>query len=150
MLGKSATARFGAVTATLYATATGALMLIPPASPSRAGRSSQTEMRRGLGLDRVPRRVRTVLAFVFFYEGVSRIGASRATAFALLVPIFGVLGSVLVLGRASVPAPSSAVSRSSRGSGSYRSRPRNRSFQADFGPGLYKPIKKCTRNEERV
>ena len=40
----------------------------------------------------------TVLAFVFFYEGVSRIGASRATAFALLVPIFGVLGSVLVLG----------------------------------------------------
>ena len=40
----------------------------------------------------------TVLAFVLFYEGVSRIGASRATAFALLVPIFGVLGSVLVLG----------------------------------------------------
>jgi hypothetical protein len=28
----------------------------------------------------------TVLAFVFFYEGVSRIGPSRATAFALLVP----------------------------------------------------------------
>jgi len=40
----------------------------------------------------------TVLAFVLFYEGVSRIGPSRATAFALLVPIFGVLGSVLVLG----------------------------------------------------
>ena len=39
-----------------------------------------------------------LVAFVFFYEGVSRIGASRATAFALLVPIFGVLGSVLVLG----------------------------------------------------
>jgi drug/metabolite transporter (DMT)-like permease len=40
----------------------------------------------------------TVLAFVFFYEGVSRIGPARAAAFAMLVPIFGVLASVLLLG----------------------------------------------------
>jgi drug/metabolite transporter (DMT)-like permease len=35
---------------------------------------------------------------VFFYEGVSRIGAARASAFAFLVPIFGVLSSVALLG----------------------------------------------------
>jgi drug/metabolite transporter (DMT)-like permease len=39
-----------------------------------------------------------VLAFVLFYEGVRLLGASAAAAFALLVPIFGVLSSVLVLG----------------------------------------------------
>ncbi len=39
----------------------------------------------------------TVLAFVFFYEGVIRVGAGRAASFAFLVPIFGVLSSVAVL-----------------------------------------------------
>ena len=39
----------------------------------------------------------TVLGFVAFYEGVRLIGAARASSFALLVPIFGVLSSVLVL-----------------------------------------------------
>ena len=39
----------------------------------------------------------TVLGFVAFYEGVRLIGAARASSFALLVPIFGVLSSVIVL-----------------------------------------------------
>jgi drug/metabolite transporter (DMT)-like permease len=39
-----------------------------------------------------------VLAFVLFYEGVSRIGPARAASFAMLVPIFGVLSSVVLLG----------------------------------------------------
>jgi drug/metabolite transporter (DMT)-like permease len=39
----------------------------------------------------------TVLAFVLFYEGLKRIGPGRATSFALLVPVFGVLGAVLLL-----------------------------------------------------
>lgn len=39
-----------------------------------------------------------MLAFVFFYEGVKRIGAARATTFAFLVPIFGVVSSVIMLG----------------------------------------------------
>ena len=98
VLGKSATARFGAVTATLYATATGALMLIP----FSIGESGWSKLADGDAAALVSilylAVFGTVLAFVLFYEGVSRIGASRATAFALLVPIFGVLGSVLVLG----------------------------------------------------
>jgi drug/metabolite transporter (DMT)-like permease len=39
----------------------------------------------------------TAFGFVAFYEGVRMIGAARASSFALLVPIFGVLSSVLVL-----------------------------------------------------
>jgi drug/metabolite transporter (DMT)-like permease len=45
----------------------------------------------------------TVLAFVLFYEGVSRIGPARAAAFAMLVPIFGVLSSVVILDEALGP-----------------------------------------------
>jgi drug/metabolite transporter (DMT)-like permease len=40
----------------------------------------------------------TVVGFVAFYEGVRLIGSARASSFALLVPIFGVLSSVVVLG----------------------------------------------------
>jgi drug/metabolite transporter (DMT)-like permease len=98
VLGKSATARFGAVTATLYATATGAIMLLP-FSIAESGWSKLSGGDAAALVSILYLAVfGTVLAFVFFYEGVSRIGASRATAFALLVPIFGVLGSVLVLG----------------------------------------------------
>jgi len=98
VLGKSATARFGAVTATLYATATGALLLLP----FSIGESGWSELANADGSAWASilylAVFGTVLAFVLFYEGVSRIGASQATAFALLIPIFGVIGSVLVLG----------------------------------------------------
>ena len=39
----------------------------------------------------------TVFAFVFFVEGVKRIGAGPASAFAFLVPIIGVVSSVILL-----------------------------------------------------
>jgi drug/metabolite transporter (DMT)-like permease len=97
VLGKSATARFGAVTATLYATATGTLLLLPLAL-AQSGWSQLGGADGAAWASIVYLAVfGTVLAFVLFYEGVSRIGASRATAFALLVPIFGVLASVLIL-----------------------------------------------------
>ena len=97
VLGKFATARFGAVTATLYATATGTLLLLPFAL-AESGWSQLPDARRSAWASILYLAVfGTVLAFVFLYEGVSRIGASRATAFALLVPIFGVLGSVVIL-----------------------------------------------------
>jgi drug/metabolite transporter (DMT)-like permease len=97
VLGKSATARFGAVTATLYATTTGTLLLLPLALAqsgwSQLGGADEAAWASIAYLAVFG----TVLAFVLFYEGVSRIGASRAAAFALLVPIFGVLASVLIL-----------------------------------------------------
>ena len=98
VLGKSATARFGAVTATLYATATGTLLLLP-FSLAESGWSKLAGADGSAWASILYLAVfGTVLAFVLLYEGVSRIGASQATAFAMLVPIFGVLASVIVLG----------------------------------------------------
>jgi len=97
VLGKSATARFGAVTATFYATTTGALLLLPFAI-AESGWSQLAEADGSAWASMLYLAVfGTVLAFVLFYEGVSRIGASRAAAFALLIPIFGVAASVLIL-----------------------------------------------------
>jgi drug/metabolite transporter (DMT)-like permease len=97
VLGKGATERFGAVTATLYATATGTLLLLP-FSLAESGWSRLADGDGAAWASIFYLAVfGTVLAFVLFYEGVSRIGPSRATAFALLVPVFGVLGSVFVL-----------------------------------------------------
>jgi drug/metabolite transporter (DMT)-like permease len=45
----------------------------------------------------------TVVAFLWFYEGVQRIGASRTAVFINLVPVFGVAIGAFVLGE-SVPA----------------------------------------------
>jgi drug/metabolite transporter (DMT)-like permease len=97
-IGKPATERFGAVTATFYATAAGTLMLIPFGLAERGW--------RGLGDAGVDAWLPiaylgifgTVVAFVLLYEGVRRIGSSPALSFALLVPVFGVLSSVAILG----------------------------------------------------
>jgi drug/metabolite transporter (DMT)-like permease len=98
ILGTKATARFDTVTATLYGTASGTLMLLPFSFAGggwgelAAGSVETWVSVAYLGV------FGTVLAFVFFYEGLTRIGPSRAMSFALLVPIFGVLGAVLLLG----------------------------------------------------
>jgi len=98
VLARHASHRFSAVSVTLYGTALGTLVLIPPA------------LLEG-GLDRVaaapPAALAgiaylavfgTVAAFVLLNMGVGRIGAARASAFALLVPVIGVLSSVVMLG----------------------------------------------------
>jgi drug/metabolite transporter (DMT)-like permease len=98
VIGRPATARFGPVAATLYACATGTLMLIP-FSFAGGGWPELVRADAAAWASVVYLAVfGTVLGFVFFYEGISRIGASRAIAFALLVPIFGVLGSMVILG----------------------------------------------------
>ena len=97
VIGKRATARFGAVGATLYATAVGTVLLVPfsfleggwddlAGAPAEAWISIAYLAVFG-----------TVIGFVLFYEGVRRIGPSSAISFTLLVPIFGVLSSVLIL-----------------------------------------------------
>jgi drug/metabolite transporter (DMT)-like permease len=97
LAGRRATARYGSVSANVYATAAGTVLLLPftfldggwaPLFHAPAGAIAGIAYLSVIG---------TVLGFVAFYEGVRRIGAARASSFALLVPIFGVLSSVLVL-----------------------------------------------------
>jgi drug/metabolite transporter (DMT)-like permease len=45
----------------------------------------------------------TVVSFVTFYVGVQRIGAARAAAFAVLIPLFGVAATVTLLGESLEP-----------------------------------------------
>jgi drug/metabolite transporter (DMT)-like permease len=104
LAGREAVARFGSVGSNVLATAGGSLLLLPVtflgggwgrlgAAPAQAWASIGYLSLLG-----------TVLAFVLFYEGVRLIGAARAASFALLVPIVGVLSSVLVLGERLRPA----------------------------------------------
>src|SRR5215204_1860895 len=98
LIGRPAIARFGAVTSTLYATATGTAMLIPFSLAEQGWNDLQDAGADGWLPILYLAVFGTVLAFVLFYEGVSRIGPARASAFAMLMPIFGVLASVLLLG----------------------------------------------------
>lgn len=98
LIGRPAIARFGAVTATLYATATGTLMLIPFSLAEQGWGDLSKASWDGWAPILYLGVFGTVLAFVLFYEGVKRIGPARAAAFAMLVPIFGVLSSVVLLG----------------------------------------------------
>lgn len=98
VLAKLASRRFDAVSTTLYGTALGTLILVPPAlAENGIGTllAAPWEAVAGIAYLAV---FGTVAAFVLLNLGVARIGAARASAFALLVPIVGVLSSVAILG----------------------------------------------------
>jgi drug/metabolite transporter (DMT)-like permease len=98
VLARIASRRFDAVSTTLYGTALGTLILIPLALTERGGEAlagAPIEALAGIGYLAV---FGTVAAFVLLNLGVARIGAARASAFALLVPVVGVLTSVALLG----------------------------------------------------
>lgn len=98
VIARVASRRFSAVSATLYGTAFGTLVLIPAAILEGGGASIATAPAGALLSIAYLTVFGTVLAFVFLNMGVARIGAARASAFALLVPIIGVLSSVALLG----------------------------------------------------
>lgn len=45
----------------------------------------------------------TVVGYFFYVEGVSKIGASKAAIFSNLIPVFGVISSILLLGENASP-----------------------------------------------
>jgi drug/metabolite transporter (DMT)-like permease len=82
---------------TTYTTALGALSVLPIVQPATLGRlidSTWTEF----GVVVYVGAVALGGGFYLWYLGLSRLGAARAGSFALLVPLFGVLGGVLFLG----------------------------------------------------
>jgi drug/metabolite transporter (DMT)-like permease len=104
LVGREATRRFGSVSANVFATAVGSLLLLP-VTFTGTGWSGLGSASAGAWASVAYLSIAgTVLAFVLFYEGVRLLGAPAASAFALLVPIFGVLSSVLVLGERLRPA----------------------------------------------
>jgi drug/metabolite transporter (DMT)-like permease len=98
VLARVASRRFDAVSTTLYGTALGTAILIPAALlEGGAGRLLEAPPEALAGIAYLA-LFGTVGAFVLLNLGVARIGAARASAFALLVPIVGVLTSVALLG----------------------------------------------------
>jgi drug/metabolite transporter (DMT)-like permease len=96
ILGRAATTRFDPLVATTYASAAGALMLAP-FSVTGLGTLVHAGAAAWLAILYLA-PLGTVLAFVLYYDSVRALGASRAAAFTLLVPVFGVSSSILILG----------------------------------------------------
>jgi drug/metabolite transporter (DMT)-like permease len=97
VLARIASRRFDAVSTTLYGTALGTAILIPAAlleGGTTRLLAAPVEAVAGIAYLAL---FGTVAAFVLLNLGVARIGAARASAFALLVPIVGVLSSVALL-----------------------------------------------------
>lgn len=98
VLARNASTRFSAVSVSLYGMALGTVVLVPLAlleDGPTALAGAPIEALAGIGYLAV---FGSVAAFVLLNLGVARIGAARASAFALLVPIIGVLTSVAFLG----------------------------------------------------
>ena len=97
VLARIASGRFDAVSTTLYGTALGTCILVPAAlleGGLERTLSASPDVLIGVAYLAI---FGTVGAFVLLNLGVARIGAARASAFALLVPIVGVLSSVALL-----------------------------------------------------
>jgi drug/metabolite transporter (DMT)-like permease len=98
VIARIASRRFDAVSTTLYGTALGTVVLIGAAlQEGGIGRLAEASLQAWIGMAYLA-VFGTVAAFVLLNMGLARIGAARASAFALLVPIVGVLSSVALLG----------------------------------------------------
>jgi drug/metabolite transporter (DMT)-like permease len=98
LAGRRAIARYGSVSANVYATAVGTVLLVPVTFLGGGWGPLARAPVQAWGAIAYLSLAGTVIGFVAFYEGVRLVGSASASSFALLVPIFGVLSSVLVLG----------------------------------------------------
>jgi drug/metabolite transporter (DMT)-like permease len=103
VLGRIAGTRFDAVSTTLYGAVAGTAVLLPLAlAEGGPSRLPHGDIGAWLGIGYLA-VFGTVGGFVALHVGIRRIGASRAAAFALLVPIFGVSSSAWLLGEPLAP-----------------------------------------------
>lgn len=98
VLARVASRRFNPISTTLYGIAMGSVILVPLAVLEGGGAKLTAAPITALAGIGYLALFGTVGAFVLLNLGVARIGASRASAFALLVPVVGVLTSVAFLG----------------------------------------------------
>jgi drug/metabolite transporter (DMT)-like permease len=105
VVARKATRRFDASVITFLAAATGAgifLVLSLLAVPGGL-QAYGTASLRALGGVAYLASIGTVIAFVFFYLGMQRLGAARAAAYSVLIPLFGVVATTALLGQSLEP-----------------------------------------------
>lgn len=98
VLSRSATGRFHPIAVTFQAAAVGALVFLPLAAIERGWVALAAASPLALGSVAYLGALGTVVAFVAFSEGIRRIGAPRASAFIVLVPLLGELLAAGLLG----------------------------------------------------
>lgn len=100
ILGKKALSRFTPLAATAYAALFGTMLLVPAALIEHAVLGGPVPSFTLVGWLAILQLalLGTVVGFVWWYQGVGRIGASRAAVFVNLVPFFGALQASLFLG----------------------------------------------------
>jgi drug/metabolite transporter (DMT)-like permease len=98
VMSRAATTRMHPVAATLAPAAMGALAFLPAALLERGWEPVLAASPRALASLVYLGSLGTMLAFVAFAEGIRRIGAPRASAFIVLVPLGGEVLSVWLLG----------------------------------------------------
>jgi drug/metabolite transporter (DMT)-like permease len=98
VISKAVTGRFDAVNVSLYGFVTGTLLLLPATLlDGGLGQIAGASLAALAGLAYLA-AFGSVLAFIFLQEAVRRIDVGRASAFALLVPVVGVVSSAVMLG----------------------------------------------------
>lgn len=98
-LGKRALALFSPLVATTYAALFGTLFLLPVAiwEYNNASAPYSFSFMGWLAILQLA-LLGTVVGFVWWYQAIQRIGASRAAIFVNLVPLFGALLAAIILG----------------------------------------------------
>jgi drug/metabolite transporter (DMT)-like permease len=98
LVSRVAARRFSPVSISLYG-ATGAAVMLAPFAIAEGGLSSlgQAGIQVWIAIGQLS-ALATVAAFVLLNEGVKRIGTSKSAAFALMIPVFGTIQAVLILG----------------------------------------------------
>lgn len=99
ILGRRVTTRFHVAAITCLSGALGALAFLPLAllDPVGFGALATASPKAWAGLAYLG-SLGTAVGFVTFYLGVQRIGAARASAYSVLIPLFGVSMTVTILG----------------------------------------------------
>jgi drug/metabolite transporter (DMT)-like permease len=98
VLSREATTRFHPVTATLAPAAFGAVVFLPLSAVDGGWGSFVSATPLAIASVIYLGAIGTVVAFVAFSEGIRRIGAPRASAFIVLVPLLGEVLTFLLLG----------------------------------------------------
>lgn len=98
LIGRRVLGRISALATTTYAALFGTAMLVAGALFEQPWRELAALPARGWLAIAYLGVLGTVVAFLWYYEGVQRIGASRTGIFINLVPVFGVAFSAVLLG----------------------------------------------------
>lgn len=100
IIGRAATRRFDAAVITLLGASVGAVVFLALSLVLEAGGFATYGAASPQALVGVAYlgSFGTVVSFVFFYLGVQRLGAARASSYSVLIPLFGVAATIALLG----------------------------------------------------